>query len=156
VDGIDRKLLRLVQDKGRIPVSELAEEIGLSEAPSWRRLRRLEEGGWVSGYHAHLDRKRLGYTVFAFVSVRFSIHHLDMDATFTSTMLALPSVLSCHNVTGDVDYILTVVAQDLDEYEQFTRTLRSIPGVTAIQTHLSLKEIKSTTSIDIPVGLTDR
>ncbi len=141
---IDTEILELLQDQGRLAVSELAERVGLSEAPTWRRLRRLEESGLISGYHAKLDRKALGYGVLAIVSVRFSIHDLKLAENFANTIRDLSCVQTCHNVTGDVDYILTVVTRDLEDYERFTLTLRAIPGVTSIQTHLSLRELKST------------
>jgi len=144
VDTIDTQILELLQDQGRLAVSELAERVGLSEAPTWRRLKRLEENGLISGYHAKLDRKALGYGVFAIVSVRFSIHDLQLAENFANTIRDLNCVQTCHNVTGDVDYILTVVTRNLEDYERFTLTLRGIPGVTSIQTHLSLRELKST------------
>jgi len=149
VDRIDRQILGLIQDQGRLAVSEIADKVGLSEAPTWRRLKRLEESGIVAGYHATLNRKELGYTVFAIVSVRFSIHDLSMADSFEDTIREFACVQSCHNVTGDVDYILTVVTKDLEEYEQFTRKLRGTPGVTSIQTHLSLRELKSTSRLPV-------
>lgn len=130
-------------------MSDLAERVGLSEAPTWRRVKRLEDSGVIAGYHARLDRKALSLSVFAIVSVRFSIHDLTMAETFEAAIRDLKCVQSCHNVTGDVDYILTVVSKDLEVYEQFTRLLRGIPGVTSIQTHLSLREVKSSNRIEI-------
>lgn len=149
VDAIDLRILEILQDEGRLAVSELAERVGLSEAPTWRRLKRLEESGIILGYRAELDRRALGLSVFAIVSVRFSVHDLPTLDAFAAAVEGMACVQSCHNVTGEVDYILTVVAKDLDEYEAFTRSLRGIPGVTSIQTHLSLREMKATTRIEL-------
>lgn len=149
-DALDRQILVLLQEDGRLPIAGLADRIGLSEAPTWRRVKRLEEAGLIVGYHAHVDRKMLGLDVHAIVSVRFSSHDLEVAGRFTEAVGALEEVLSCHNVTGDVDYILDVVTENLEAYERFTQKLRGIPGVVSIQTHLSLREIKSSHRLPIP------
>lgn len=122
--------------------SKLAEEVGLSETPCWRRIKRLEAEGFIANYSANLDRRRLGLGVLAFVEVRFSTHDIDLAREFESAVNRLPQILSCHNVTGEVDYILQVVASDLDDYGRFTAVLRHLPGVTAIHSILSLREVK--------------
>lgn len=143
LDDTDRAILRALVQDGRISNAALAQEVGLSEAPCWRRVKRLEEAGMIAGYRAVLSRPALGMDVFAFVSVRFSSHELEVARQFEEAMRADPSVLSCHNVTGESDYILEVAAQDLELYHAFTVRLRSCRGVVAIHTSLSLKEIKS-------------
>ncbi len=143
LDETDRNILRQLQQEGRASVASLADRIGLSEAPAWRRVRKLEEEGYILGYHASVSRRALGLDVHAIVSVRFSSHDLSVADRFAEAIQAMPEVMSCHNVTGDVDYILDVVTQDLATYERFSLKLRSIPGVTSMQTHLSLREIKS-------------
>lgn len=149
-DTIDLHLLRLLQEDGRRSIASLAEEVGLSEAPTWRRVRRLESEGWITGYHAIVDRRKAGLDVLALVSVRFASHELEVADRFAELVGAMPEVMSCHNVTGDVDYQMTVLTPDLESYERFTRKLRSIPGVVSIQSHLSLREIKS--SHRLPLG----
>lgn len=152
MDSIDRQILVELQADGRMPVSALAEKVGLSEAPTWRRVKRLEEDGLIQGYHAAVDRRKLGLGVIAFVNIRFASHDLESARLFAQTIKDEPSVLSCHNVTGDVDYLMMVATRDLDSYEKLTHVFRSIPGVTAIETHLSLREVKHSWLLDPALG----
>jgi DNA-binding Lrp family transcriptional regulator len=142
LDELDRSLLERLQVDGRASNSRLAEEVGLSETPCWRRIRRLETEGIIAGYSANLDRRKLGLGVLAFVEVKFSTHDTDLAREFESALDNIPQILTCHNVTGEVDYILQVVAKDLDDYGRFTAVLRNLPGVTAIHSLLSLREVK--------------
>lgn len=125
---------------------------GQISAPTWRRVKRLEEDGYIQGYHAAVDRRKLGLGVIAFVSVRFTTHDLDLARRFSEAVRNEPSVLSCHNVTGDVDYLMMVATKDLDSYEKLTHVFRSIPGVSSIETHLSLREVKHSWLIDPALG----
>ena len=149
-DELDYRILARLQMDGRISNSRLAEEVSLSETPCWRRVRRLESDGLIAGYRAILDRRKLGFGVMAFVEVRFAAHDLERSRSFENAVLSLDQVLSCHNVTGDEDYILQVVATDLDDYGRFTTVLRNLPGVTSIRSSLSLKEVKATQAIPLP------
>jgi Lrp/AsnC family transcriptional regulator, leucine-responsive regulatory protein len=149
LDQIDRQLLRAVQKDSRISNAALAESVGLSEAPCWRRLRKLETEGYIQGYHADLNRRELGFSVLAFVHVRISAHALDLASQFEEAIQSMPTVLSCHNVTGADDYILQVLARDLDDYAGFTIAIRKLPGVISIHSSLNLREIKSTSAIPI-------
>lgn len=143
MDAIDVQIVSALQENGRLTVAELAERVGLTEAPVWRRLRKLEEEGWITGYHASVDRSKVGLKVVAIVTVRFATHDLELAERFVEAIQAHPNVLNAYNVTGDVDYILTVLTKDLEEYEKFTLFLRGFQGIVAIQTHLSLREVKS-------------
>jgi Lrp/AsnC family leucine-responsive transcriptional regulator len=150
IDELDRALLERLQADGRASNSRLAEEVGLSETPCWRRVKRLESDGIISGYTANLDRRKLGLGVFAFVEVKFSTHDTELSMEFEKAVDSIPQILTCHNVAGDVDYILQVVARDLDDYGRFTAVLRNLPGVTAIHSILSLREVKKFTGL--PLG----
>ncbi len=142
LDELDRAILERLQLDGRASNSRLAEEVGLSETPCWRRIKRLETDGIISTYSANLDRRKLGLGVFAFVEVKFSTHDTELSREFESAVESIPQILTCHNVTGEVDYILQVVAKDLDDYGRFTAVLRNLPGVMAIHSILSLREVK--------------
>jgi Lrp/AsnC family leucine-responsive transcriptional regulator len=149
LDDLDRQLLERLQADGRLSNSRLAEEVGLSETPCWRRIKRLESDGFIAGYSANLDRRKLGLAIMAFVQVKFSTHHGDLAHDFERAIVELPQVLSCHNVAGEADYILQVVAKDLDDYGQFTNVLRDLPGVAALHSVLSLREVKKFAGIPI-------
>lgn len=149
IDSIDRQILRRLQEDGRASVAKIADEVGLSEAPCWRRVKRLQDMGLVSRFVALLDRRELGFTVFAVVHIRFSVHLMEQSQGFEEQIQRMPEVLTCHNVAGEDDYIITVVAEDLDKFGQFTLRLRSLSGVTAIHSNLSLREVKNTTALPV-------
>jgi Lrp/AsnC family transcriptional regulator, leucine-responsive regulatory protein len=147
LDDIDRRILEILQDDGRMSVSQLAEHLSLSEAPCWRRVKRLQESGHICEFRAIADRRKLGFGVLAFVNVQFTTHDMHLAGEFEQAVLGLPCILSCHNVTGEIDYVLTVIAKDLDDYGRFTTVLRNLPGVRSITSSLALREVKSKTSI---------
>ena len=151
LDSVDRTLLTALQDNGRATVSELADRVSLSASPCWRRVRRLEEDGVISGYHAHLDRRRIGLGVLGFVQLGLHDHTAQVTAAFEREVLALPQVLACHNLSGRYDYQLEVVAPDLESFSDYVRTrVRSLPGVREISTSFSLKEVKRTVALPVP------
>ena len=150
LDAVDRALLDALQKNGRATVGELAEQVSLSPSPCWRRVRQLEDAGLISGYHAHLDRHRVGYGVLGFVQIGLHNHTAEITAAFEREVLALPQVLSCHNLSGRYDYQLELVAPDLGFFAEFVRTrIRSLPGVREISTSFSLKEVKRTVALPV-------
>ena len=150
LDKTDRKILKLLQQNARIAMTELAEKVGLSTTPVTERVRRLEREGIISGYHAHLDRRRIGYGVLGFVQLNLHEHTSSICAAFEREVLALPQVLACHNLSGRHDYQLEVVAPDLEYFAEFVRSrIRSLPGVREISTSFSLKEIKRTIALPL-------
>ncbi|GAB3627323.1 AsnC family transcriptional regulator [Pandoraea terrae] len=143
LDAIDRAILATVQQDGRISNARLAERVALSETPCARRLKRLEADGYIGGYRAALSRRALGLGVMAFVHVRFAVHDRALSERFEREIQAIPRIVSCHNISGSADYLLTIVARDLDDYGTFTRdVLRALPGVSSIESMLSLREVK--------------
>jgi DNA-binding Lrp family transcriptional regulator len=150
LDSVDLGILRLVQGDGRMSNARLAEALSLSETPCWRRLKRLEAQGYVEGYQANLSRRRLGFGVLAMVQLSFANHTGDAPAKFEEAVQHIPEVQSCHNVTGEADYFLTIVAKDLDAYGRFvTDVLRKLEGVTSIRSSLSLREVKSSSRLPV-------
>ncbi|WP_174874612.1 Lrp/AsnC family transcriptional regulator [Vogesella oryzae] len=144
LDDTDLTILRLLQQDGALSNTALAEQLSLSVTPCWRRLKRLEEEGYITGYQANLDRRKLGYDVLAFVQVSFGVHGGELPNRFEAAMQAEARVLGCHKITGNADYLLQVVARSLDDYSQFVENvLRQMPGVAAIHSSLALREIKA-------------
>ena len=139
----DRRILGRLQAEGRITNAELADAVGLSASPCWRRVRRLEEEGVIRHYRAELDRRKIGLGVLVYVSIQID-KHSDSDASaFERDIARLPEVISCHSVAGGTDFILLVVCRDLDAYAEFSMTtLRRLPGIKAMTTNVALKEIK--------------
>ncbi|SPB12916.1 AsnC family transcriptional regulator [Caballeronia novacaledonica] len=151
IDRIDRAILVALQQDGRMPVAKLAERVGLSETPCARRLKRLESDGYIDGYRAVLSRKALELGVVAFAQVRFSVHDRALSDRFEREIQGISRIVSCHNVSGTADYLLQIIARDLDEYGIFMRdVLRTLPGVTAVESMLSLREIKRDSGLPVP------
>lgn len=151
LDATDRQLLEALQQDARTTVAELAQRVSLSASPCWRRVRQLEQAGVIEGYHAHLSRQKLGYGVTGFVHLQMANHMPDVMSAFEREVVALPQVLSCHNLSGHYDYLIEAIAPDLESFSQLVRVkIRSLPGVKEISTSFSLKEVKHAGSL--PVG----
>ncbi len=153
LDRIDRRLLALLQDDARLTVAELAERVSLSTSPCWRRIRRLEQAGYIAGYHARLSPEKLGFGITAFVSVVMGSHTREVARAFEATVQDIPQVIACHNVSGEYDFLLEVVASDLAAYGEFARNvLQALPGVRELHSSFSLMSIKATRQLPLPGG----
>lgn len=150
LDSTDRTILRLMQKDGALSTPQLAEQVALSVTPCWRRLKRLEDQGFITGYQATLDRRKLGLDILAFVQVTFNVVTDASVQGFEARIQQRPEVLSCHKVTGHADYLLQVVAPSLDAYSDFVENvLRSLPGVSLIHSSLALREIKASSQLPV-------
>lgn len=143
MDRIDVQLLELLQAEGRLSIAELAERVALSPTPCARRLKRLEESGYIAGYHAVLDRQRLQLATTVFVNVRLMHHREDAVRLFEAAMQAMREVVACHVVSGAHDYLLEVVVRDLPDYEQSVRKLQAHPMVQDITSNFAIRSVKS-------------
>lgn len=150
LDKADLAIASHLQQDGRLSNARLAETLAMSEASCWRRQRRLEASGVIEGYQAVLNRRKLGIGVLAFVQIVCTQHSRDVTAAFERIIQASPNVLACHNTTGEADFLLQVVARDLDDYSRFVEaTLRTLPGVLSIRTSISLREVKATNRLPV-------
>jgi Lrp/AsnC family leucine-responsive transcriptional regulator len=144
LDGFDRAILRELQANARISNQHLSERVGLSPSPCLRRLRRLEDEGYIEGYTAIVDEGRVGLPVAIFMSVKLERQIDSALTTFETEIAKYPEVIDCWLMTGDNDYLLLVRAAGLTEYEQFlTGTFTKIPGIASIQSSVSLRRVKS-------------
>lgn len=151
LDDFDIKILGVLQQDGRISNVKLAKQLSISEAPCWRRLQRLKKSGMIEGYQAVLNRRKLGFGVLSFIQIKFVQHDEELTKSFATMINDCPEVMSCHNITGEADFLLIVVARNLDEYAEFIdQKLRKIPGITDITSNISLRELKS--SYKLPLG----
>lgn len=123
LDAIDRRILRLLSADGRSSYQSIADEVGLSRPAVMERVKHLEEGGYINGYGAHLDRVKLGYPVTAFVAVRYGNSTYVGDEPRMREIAKHPGVLECHHVAGEDCYILKVVAPDLEGVQDILRTM---------------------------------
>ena len=121
LDAVDLRLLEILQEDGRITNLEMAERLGLSPTPVARRWKRLEEEGYIRGYTALVDRKRVGYAVTAYIMVRLRSNNWQMAQQFEQSVAQLDYVMDCAVVTGNADYLLRITARDLEDYERFVK-----------------------------------
>ncbi|MBI1364353.1 MAG: winged helix-turn-helix transcriptional regulator [Alphaproteobacteria bacterium] len=150
LDPSDRKILSILQQRCRLSAQELADAAGLSAATCWRRLKSLEEAGFIEGYRAILDRRKLGYAVCAFVHVSIDRQYRDVVGDIEAQFRKRPEVLECYATTGDSDFTLRVVARDIDGYDSFLQKfLLELPGVGRVRSSIALREIKQTTEIPL-------
>ncbi|WP_043419584.1 Lrp/AsnC family transcriptional regulator [Cupriavidus basilensis] len=150
LDRIDRRLLGALQENGRASNLELAEAIRLSPAQTLRRHRRLEELGVIKRYEARLDSASLGFGVVAFIHVTMERGHIRDLSNFKGLVAELAQIQECFSVTGDIDYVLKVVARDLKSLSDFLLdTLMRIPGVSGVKSSVCLDEIKCTSAMPL-------
>ena len=139
LDKTDRQILSILQRDARISNADLAEKVNLSPTPCLRRLRRLEEEGWVSGYCAQLNEKQLGYEISAMIFIKLGRNTKAAGQDFEEALEALPEVAECCVVTGGHDYVLRVVTRSLVDYEKFLKEkLATIEQVADIESLIIL------------------
>jgi len=155
LDQIDRNFLAVLQEDASLPGAELAERVGLSPSPCWRRIQRLEASGVLRGRVALLDRDMLGLGVVVFASVKLATHGRSALPRFETAIADFPEVVECYTVSGGVDYLLRVVTQDIHSYERFLRDrLLQLPEVAEVHSRIAITQVKHTTAL--PLGHLDR
>ncbi|MFG1189563.1 Lrp/AsnC family transcriptional regulator [Xanthobacter flavus] len=151
LDAIDRKILAVLQADGRKSVAELAGEVGLSPSPCLRRVKALEEAGLISRYAAVLDQRKAGLPVSVFVSIKLERQQEEALDAFSAAIRGWPEVLECYLMTGPRDYLLRVVAADLDAYERFLKEkLTRLDGIASIESSFALEQVKYSHVLPLP------
>jgi len=144
LDKYDLAILQELQADARLTNAELAQRVGLSAAPCWRRVRALEESGFIRGYRAEIDRHKIGLGVLAFVRLDAERSTGDLTRAMEQAIAQIPEVVSCHYISGTGTFELQVVARDLDSFSQFARAvLLNLPNVKDMHTSFSLGEVKA-------------
>ena len=152
LDPIDRRILAELQAEGRITNVELARRVGISAPPCLRRVRTLEEAGYIRGYHADVDPRELGFEVQVFAMVRL-LSQAEADLTaFERRCRAWPLVRECHMLNGEVDFLLKCVARDLPTFQRFlTGQLTAAPNVASVRTSLVIRRAKKEPGVPFEV-----
>ena len=145
IDETDRQLLRLLQTQARMSITELAERINLSATPCARRIKRLEDAGVITGYHAKTDAQKLGYPLAVFIAISMDRHTAERFEEFETKIQSFDEVISCSIVTGrSEDYLIKVRVRDMAHYEEFLlHRLNRIDGVAQVHTSFELREVFS-------------
>jgi len=150
LDGIDAKILHVIQNDAALSVAEVADKVGLSSSPCWRRIKRMEEEGIIKQRVTRLDRQKLGLDFEVFVAVKLAIPNKDNMEQFEHAVQAMPEVVQCAVVTGAVDYMLRIITSDMHAYDRFLREkLLSFSLVSDVQSRITLRQAKDTTSLPL-------
>ena len=142
-DQIDLQILHELQKDGRMTNVELAQLVGLTAPPCLRRVRALEDEGVIRGYHADLDASKLGFAITVFAMVSLKSQAEESLRQFEDAMKALPEVRECHMLNGEIDFILKIVSNDLQSFQEFlTSKLTPAPNVASVKTSLTIRTAK--------------
>jgi len=146
----DARILAALQQDGRISNQALADQLGMSTSPCWRRVRHLEEHRYIQGYRAVLDRRKIGLGVMVFIRINIDRHSAAEAKKFEQEVMQLDRVVACYSIGGDADFLLQVVAPDLDSFAEFAMSVvRQLPGIKEMQSMFVLKEIKPFTAFPV-------
>jgi Lrp/AsnC family leucine-responsive transcriptional regulator len=150
LDKFDLLILHELQTDARLTNAELAQRVGLSAAPCWRRVRALEEAGYIKGYRAEIDRHKIGLGVLAFVRLDAQRSTGELTREMEEAIRQIPEIVACHYISGAGTFELHVVARDLDSFSQFARdVLLNLPNVKDMHTSFSLGEVKASGALPL-------
>lgn len=150
LDKFDIAILQELQADGRLTNAELAQRVGLSAAPCWRRVRALEEAGYIRGYRAEIDREKVGLGVLAFVRLDADRNSGDVTRSLEAAICRVPEVVSCHYISGSGTFELQVVSRDLNHFSRLAReVLINLPNVKDLHTSFSLGEVKAAAALPL-------
>ncbi|MFH7030598.1 MAG: Lrp/AsnC family transcriptional regulator [Heteroscytonema crispum UTEX LB 1556] len=150
LDDKDRLVLRLLQDNSRVTHAELARQVNLTTPGLQKRLKKLEDNGFIDAYVTLVNREALGFDLLCFTQVTLAHHHPECVGQFCEQVKGLPEVLECHHLTGEFDYLLKVIVTNHQHLERLlTEKITQIPGVDKVRTSIVLNEIKASTSLPL-------
>lgn len=150
LDAIDLQILDLLQRDASLTAAQVAEKVGLSQSPCWRRIDRLEQQGYIRRRVALLDRQRLGLGVMVFVQVKLSRGARRSLAQFEAAMRSFPEVQECYMLMGEIDFLVKVVTRDVASYEAFLREkLARVPAVRDVRSSMALTPVKEGTELPL-------
>jgi Lrp/AsnC family transcriptional regulator len=149
LDLIDRRILSILQEDATVAMSEIADRVGLSQTPCWKRIKRLEREGVIERRVAILNRERLGLGVTVIVAVRTAQHSDEWLQAFAEGVSHIPEVVEFYRMSGDIDYLLKVVARDIADYDRIYRKLTKVAPLHDVSSSFAMQEIKSTTALPL-------
>ncbi len=149
MDAIDRKLLDCLQADATMPLAEIAEHVGLSATPCWRRIQKMEENGIILGRVALLDATKLNVGVTVFLSIKTSQHNREWLEEFANAVVEMPEVAEFYRMSGEVDYQLRVVVPDIAAYDAFYKRLIEKVPLSEVSSSFAMEQIKYTTALPL-------
>jgi Lrp/AsnC family transcriptional regulator, leucine-responsive regulatory protein len=153
IDAIDLRLLQALQKDARLSTAELGEQLALSQSPTWRRLKRLEQDGYIESYQAVLSRSKLGLPVLAAVHIGMDSHDDASARQFEQAIQLIDEVVWCHAMSGSEDFLALVLAKDLEHFSRLVMDkLRKLPAVKSLRSSFSMRPIKDEIAIKLALG----
>ena len=149
MDQIDKKILRILQKDASVPIATIADKVGLSQTPCWKRIRRLETTGVIERRVALLNPEKIGLGITVFVSVQAPDHSKEWLERFAAVVSAMPEVMEFYRMAGDVDYMLRVVVADMPAYDEFYKRLIADVALRNVTSRFAMERIKSETAYKI-------
>ena len=149
MDSKDRRILELLQHDAMLTAAEIAEQVGLTTTPCWRRIQKLEDQGYIKGRVALLDRQKMNVGITVFVGVRTNRHSRDWLEKFSRSVEQTPEIVEAHRLSGDTDYMLRIVVPSIAEYDRVYQTLIKELDFLDVSSSFSMQEIKSTTAVPV-------
>lgn len=150
LDATDRRILAALQKEGRITNADLSERVNLSPSACHRRVQRLEEEGFIAGYVALVDARRLGKPTTVFVEITLESQAEELLDAFEREVARVADILECHLMAGSADYLLKIVAEDTEDFARIHRQhLSRLPGVRQMQSSFALREVLKTTALPV-------
>jgi Lrp/AsnC family transcriptional regulator len=150
LDRIDRKILTLLQRDSTIPIADLADKVGLSQTPCWKRVQKLEAMGVITGRVALVSPEKIGLGLTVFVSIETNDHSRTWIERFAKVVSAMPEVMELYRMAGDVDYMLRVIVTDMAAYDAFYKRLIDAVPLKNVTSRFAMERIKSTTVLAVP------
>jgi Lrp/AsnC family transcriptional regulator len=150
MDRIDRKILALLQEDATLSLADVSDRVGLSQTPCWKRIQKLEQAGVITRRVALVDPQKVGLGVTVFVSVETRDHSAEWIARFAQSVEAMPEVMDCWRMAGDVDYLLRVVTTDLAAYDAFYKRLVDAFPMRNVSSRIAMEPVKRTTAYPVP------
>ncbi|AEG48986.1 transcriptional regulator, AsnC family [Sphingobium chlorophenolicum L-1] len=149
LDPVDRRILAILQQDATTPISEIAERVGLSQTPCWKRIKRYEREGLIERRVTILNREKLGLDVTVMVAVRTAQHTDEWLQIFAEGIARIPEVVEFYRMSGEIDYLLKIVARDIADYDRIYRKLIHVAPLHDVSSSFAMQEIKSTTALPL-------
>ena len=149
LDELDRKILAALQVDSSLSMQELADRVGLSSTPCWRRIQKLENSGYIKRRVALLDAEKLNLGVSVFIAVRTNQHNAQWLARFAKAVASFPEVMDCYRMSGEIDYLIRLALPDIDAYDAFYKRLIARVELSDVTSMFAMEEIKSTTRLPL-------
>lgn len=148
-DATDRRILAILQEQADTPVSSIADQVGLSTSPCWRRIKRMEEAGLIARRVVLVDRERANVGMSVFVTIRAPSHSADWSESFGRVVRDIPEIIAAHRLAGEADYLLHVVVPSIKDYDQVYKRMIAKLEFRDVSSFVSMEEMKSTTALPL-------